>query len=108
MAEESKAEISIQMVLAMKDQIDGLNQTIKEQNEHINGMNEKYDKLEQECLNWIKTNQEKDRKMEQYETVFKKGQERLEQVSMHLNKYIEYRWDGNELIVERIKNQNKK
>ena len=101
MAEESKSDFNIQMVLALKEQIDGLNQTVKEQNES-------YEKLQKECLMWIKTNQEKDKKMEQYEKVFKKGQARLEQVSMHLNKYIEYRWDGNKLIVEKIKNQNKK
>ena len=101
MAEESKADINIQMVLAMKEQIDGLNQTIKEQNERC-------EKLEEECLMWMKTNQEKDKKIDQYEKVFKKGNERLQQVSMYLNKYIEYRWNGNELIVERIKNQNKK
>ena len=89
------------MALALKEQIDGLNQTVKEQNEN-------YEKLQKECLMWIKTNQEKDKKMDQYEKVFKKGEERLRQVSMHLNKYIEYKWDENKLIVERIKIQNKK
>ena len=100
MAAESKTD----EILALTQQLKAAQETIESLKMELLKEREKNQKLENECLMLIRSNNDRDDRMRHWEKDFKKAEIRQEQLSNVLKKFISWRWNGDTLEIVNLKN----